>query len=52
MGLKDALGLGDEEPPLAMPDDAHAHGDHEAPLGGREDGDDGAVMPFTPPPPD
>jgi hypothetical protein len=50
MGLKDALGLGDEEPPLEIPADDHAQGDHEPPLD-ELDGS-GADPGITLPPPD
>ena len=51
MGLKDALGLGDEEPTLDLPADAHAQGDSEPgveELTSTGDGD----MELTPPPAD
>ncbi len=50
MGLKDALGLGDEEPALDLPSDEHAQGDHEAPLEDLAGGD--AEPGLTLPPPD
>ncbi len=52
MGLKDALGLGDEEPPLEMPDTSHAQGDHEEPPPAGQENDPGARMPLQQLPPD